>query len=406
MSVSRDEQMTSREIRERMSGNEAVAYAVRQVNPDVMPAFPITPSTEIPQRVSTYIANGEIDTEFIPVESEHSAMSAAIGAEAAGARTMTATSSAGLALMWEELLLAASNRLPLVLTLVNRTLLGPININCDHSDGMGARDTGWIQIYAENNQEAYDNYIQAFPIAEDLEVHLPVMICQDGFITSHAVENISLLEDKAVKSFVGEYEPEEFLLNPGKPVSVGPYAISDYSMEAKRAQEEAMERAGAVILKTAERFYKLSGRKYGFFEEYRTEDAEYVLLIMGSAAGTAKAAVDELREQGVRAGVIKLRVFRPFPAEELAEAICRTGCRALAIMDRCESYNGVSGPLGSEVTSALYRKKVYTETVNYIYGLAGRDFTVDHVYEIVRELRDVADGHMEPPNHKYIGLRG
>ena len=188
MNGSRDRAVCSEAIPERMSGNEAVAYAIRQVNPDVMPAFPITPSTEIPQMVSAYIANGEIDTEFIPVESEHSAMSAAIGAEAAGARTMTATSSAGLALMWEELLLAASNRLPIVLTLVNRTLSGPININCDHSDGMGARDTGWIQIYSENNQEAYDNYIQAFPIAEDPRVHLPVMICQDGFITSHAVE--------------------------------------------------------------------------------------------------------------------------------------------------------------------------------------------------------------------------
>ena len=239
MSRSRDEVVCSKSIPERMSGNEAVSYAVRQVNPDVMPAFPITPSTEIPQMVSTYIANGEIDTEFIPVESEHSAMSAAIGAEAAGARTMTATSSAGLALMWEELLLAASNRLPIVLTLVNRTLSGPININCDHSDGMGARDTGWIQIP---------------------RVHLPVMICQDGFITSHAVENIELLEDAPVKAFVGEYNPEEFLLNPGKPVSVGPYAVSAYSMEAKRAQEAAMERAGEVILEVAERFREMSGR--------------------------------------------------------------------------------------------------------------------------------------------------
>ena len=221
-------------IKERMSGNEAVSYAIRQVNPDVMPAFPITPSTEIPQMVSTYIANGEMDTEFIPVESEHSSMSAAIGSEAAGARSLTATSSAGLALMWEELLLAASNRLPLALTLVNRTLSGPININCDHSDGMGARDTGWIQIYAENNQEAYDNFIQAYPIAEDTRVHLPIMICQDGFITSHAVENIMLLEDELVKDFVGEYEPEEFLLNPGKPIAVGPYSVSNYAMKLRK----------------------------------------------------------------------------------------------------------------------------------------------------------------------------
>ena len=390
-------------IRERMSGNEAVAYAIRQVNPDVMPAFPITPSTEIPQMVSTYIANGEIDTEFIPVESEHSAMSAAIGSEAAGARTMTATSSAGLALMWEELLLAASNRLPLVLTLVNRTLSGPININCDHSDGMGARDTGWIQIYAENNQEAYDNYIQAFPIAEDPRVHLPVMVCQDGFITSHAVENIELLEDQPVREFVGTYQPEEFLLNPGKPVAVGPYSVSNYAMEAKKAQEDAMEHAGRVILEVAERFEKISGRSYGFFEEYRTEDADYIMLIMGSAAGTAKAAVDELREEGWKVGVLKLRVFRPFPEKQLTDAL--RGCRALAIMDRCESYNGCCGPLGMEVPAALYRNKVMLESVNYIYGLAGRDFTVEHVKNIFAELREVADGRMQAPQHKYINLR-
>ena len=243
-------------IRDRMSGNEAVAYAIRQVNPDVMPAFPITPSTEIPQMVSTYIANGEMDTEFIPVESEHSSMSAAIGAQAAGARSLTATSSAGLALMWEELLLAASNRMPLALTLVNRTLSGPININCDHSDGMGARDTGWIQIYAENNQEAYDNFVQAYPIAEHKDVHLPIMICQDGFITSHAVENIELLEDNLVKEFVGEYEPEEYLLNPGKPMAVGPYSVSNYAMEAKKNQELALENSKEVILQVAKEYEK------------------------------------------------------------------------------------------------------------------------------------------------------
>ena len=390
-------------IKERMSGNEAVSYAIRQVNPDVMPAFPITPSTEIPQMVSTFAANGQVDTEFIPVESEHSAMSAAIGAEAAGARTMTATSSAGLALMWEELLLAASNRLPLALTLVNRTLSGPININCDHSDGMGARDTGWIQIYAENNQEAYDNFIQAYPIAENPKVHLPIMICQDGFITSHAVENIELLEDEPVKKFVGEYDPEEFLLNPGKPIAVGPYSVSNYAMEAKKNQEDAMENAKEVILEVAKKFYKISGRKYGLFEEYRTKDADYIMLIMGSAAGTAKEAVDELREKGKKVGVLKLRVFRPFPEKEIAEAL--KGCKAVAIMDRCESYNGNGGPLGSEVTAGLYRNKVMIEAVNYIYGLAGRDFTVDHVKQIFDELTGLVEEGKEVKQHQYIGLR-
>lgn len=390
-------------IRDRMSGNEAVSYAIKQINPDVMPAFPITPSTEIPQMVSTYIANGEMDTEFIPVESEHSSMSAAIGAEAAGARSLTATSSAGLALMWEELLLAASNRMPIALALVNRTLSGPININCDHTDGMGARDTGWIQIYAENNQEAYDNFIQAYPIAEHKDVHLPIMICQDGFITSHAVENIELLEDEKVKAFVGEYEPEEFLLNPGKPIAVGPYSVSNYAMEARKNQEIALENAKDVILQVAKEYEKISGRSYSLFEEYRTEDADYIMLLMGSAAGTAKQAVDDLRAQGKKVGVIKLRVFRPFPAKELAQAL--TKAKAVAILDRCESYNGNGGPLGSEVTAGLFRNKVMIEAVNYIYGLAGRDFTVNEVYDIFAELEDGVTNGKEIEQYQYIGLR-
>ena len=389
--------------KDRMSGNEAVAYAIRQVNPDVMPAFPITPSTEIPQMVSTYIANGEMDTEFIPVESEHSSMSATVGAEAAGARSMTATSSCGLAFMWEELLVAASNRLPLVLALVNRTLSGPININCDHSDSMGARDTGWIQIYAENNQEAYDNFIQAFPIAEDKRVHLPVMVCQDGFITSHAVENILIEDDKDVKEFVGEYHPEEFLLNPGKPVAVGPYAVSNYSMEAKYNQEQAMIRSKEVIKEVAARFKEKFGRGFELFEEYRTEDAEVVMLIMGSAAGTAKQAVDDLRKKGVKAGVLKLRVFRPFPAEEIAAALSH--CRAVAIMDRCESYNGHGGPLASEVLAALYENGVRIMAVSYVYGLAGRDFTVETACSVFEEIKDAADNGTVPVQHRYIGLR-
>ena len=390
-------------IKERMSGNEAVAYAIKQINPDVMPAFPITPSTEIPQMVSTYIANGEIDTEFIPVESEHSAMSASIGSEAAGARTLTATSSAGLALMWEELLLAASNRMPIALALVNRTLSGPININCDHSDGMGARDTGWIQIYAENNQEAYDNFIQAYRIAEHKDVRLPIMICQDGFITSHAVENIELLEDAPVKEFVGEYHPEEYLLNPGKPVSVGPYSISNYVMEGRKNQLIALENAKQVILDVADEFAGISGRQYGLFEEYKTEDADYIMLLIGSAAGTAKEAVDELRAEGKKVGVLKLRVFRPFPAEEIAEVL--KNCKAAAILDRCESYNGNGGPLGAEVTAGLYRKKIYIETVNYIYGLGGRDFTTVEAKDVFAQLEDMIENGNIVEQYQYIGLR-
>ncbi len=390
-------------IKERMSGNEAVAYAIRQINPDVMPAFPITPSTEIPQMVSTYIANGEVDTEFIPVESEHSAMSACIGSEAAGARTITATSSAGLALMWEELLLAASNRMPIVLTLVNRTLSGPININCDHTDGMGARDTGWIQIYAENNQEVYDNLLQAYRIAEHKDVRLPIMICQDGFITSHAVQNIELMEDEPVKEFVGEYEPEEYMLNPGKPVSVGPYSITNYVMEGRKNQLIALENSKQVILDVAKEYAQISGREYGLFEEYRTQDADYIMLMIGSAAGTAKQAVDELREEGKKVGVLKLRVFRPFPAEEIVEAL--RNCKAVAILDRCESYNGNGGPLGAEVMAGLYRKKVYINATNYIYGLGGRDFTTDDARGVFAEMENAVAAGREIEQYQYIGLR-
>ena len=390
-------------IKERMSGNEAVSYAIRQINPDVMPAFPITPSTEIPQMVSTYIANGEMDTEFIPVESEHSSMSATIGAEAAGARSLTATSSAGLALMWEELLLAASNRLPLVMALVNRTLSGPININCDHSDGLGARDTGWIQIYAENNQEAYDNYLQAMPIGENPEVRLPVMVCQDGFITSHAVENIELCDDADVKNFVGTYEPENYLLKHENPLAVGPYGISPYYMETKVAQADAMKKAKQVILDVGRRFGEMTGRSYGFFETYRLEDAETAVLLIGSSAGTARACIDELRAQGKKVGMLKLRVFRPFPDEELAEALGHL--KALAILDKAESFSNAGGPLGAEVRGALYDLDVRPKTINYVYGLGGRDFRVQDCAHIFAELDEVVRTGQTGPRYRHLGQR-
>jgi pyruvate ferredoxin oxidoreductase alpha subunit len=391
-------------IRERLSGNEAVAYAIRQINPDVMPAFPITPSTEIPQYVANYIANGKVDTEFIHVESEHSAMSAAIGACAAGARAVTATSSCGMALMWEELYVAASDRLPIVLALVNRALSGPININADHSDSMGARDTGWIQIYAESNQEVYDNFLQAYPIAEHEAVHLPVMICQDGFITSHGVENILLAEDDRVKEFVGEYCPAHYLLNEKEPMALGPYAVSNYYMETKRGQREAMENARQVILEVAERFEKMTGRKYGFFEEYRMEDAEYVIVIIGSAAGTCRAAVDRIREvSGKKAGLLKIRVFRPFPEKELAEAL--KDKKAVAVLDRSEMFSATGGPLGTEVRSALYGVKSQAEVVNYFYGLGGRDITVEDFEEVYVKLEELAQTRVVKDMYAYIGLR-
>ena len=390
-------------ILERMSGNEAVAHAIKQVEPDVMPAFPITPSTKLPQFVSNFIANGEIDTEFIPVESEHSSMSAAIGASAAGARALTATSSCGLALMWEVLYVAASNRLPLCMAVVNRALSGPLNINSEHSDSMGARDSGWIQIYAENNQEAYDNFIQAYRISEHKDVMLPIMICQDGFITSHAVENITLMETEDVKKFVGTYEPEHFLLNPEEPMAVGPYAVSNYCMEAKRAQAQAMMNAKQVILDVADEFRELTGRGFGLFEEYCLDDAEYAIAAIGSACGTIKDAVDKMRGEGKKVGLLKVRVFRPFPGKEMAEAL--KGCKAVGIFDRCESYSANGGPLGAELMAAMYRNKNQTETVNYIYGLSGRDLTVEQVEETFGELMQTAEEGTAGNTYRYIGLR-
>lgn len=391
-------------IRERLSGNEAISYAIKQVNPDVMPAFPITPSTEIPQYVANYIANGEMDTEFIPVESEHSSMSATIGAQAAGARSLTATSSCGLALMWEELYVAASNRLPLALCLVNRALSGPININCDHSDSMGARDTGFLQIYAENNQEVYDNFVQAYRIAEHKDVMLPIMICQDGFITSHAVENIELLEDEKVKNFVGDYCPENYLLNAKQPMAMGPYAVSNYYMETKMAQNTAMNNAKKVILEVGKEYGALSGREYGFFEEYRLDDADYAIVIIGSAAGATKDAIDLLREQGMKVGLLKLRVFRPFPDVEIANALKH--CKTVAIMDRSECFRGKGGPLGAEVKAALYDYAKDVKAFNLIYGLGGRDFTVADAKRIYEDLMAYDKDGQAFEEYRYIGLRG
>ncbi|WP_312649088.1 pyruvate ferredoxin oxidoreductase [Aminipila sp.] len=390
-------------IRDRLSGNEAVAIAMRQINPDVMGAFPITPSTEIPQYFSSYVANGLVDTEFVAVESEHSAMSTCIAAEAAGGRAITATSSCGMALMWELLYVASSSRLPVTMALVNRALTGPININNDHSDSMGARDAGWIQIYSETNQEAYDNFIQAMPIGENKSVRLPVMVCQDGFITSHAVENMELIEDEKVKAFVGEYEPENYLLKKENPLAVGPYGISAYYMEFKKQQAEAMKNAKNVILEVAAEFEKLTGRKYGFFEEFMMEDAEAAIVIIGSSAGTGKAAVDILRQQGKKVGLIKLRVFRPFPMEELARALAHI--RAVAVMDKAESFSTAGGPLFAETRSALYDLENRPKAINYVYGLGGRDITVEDFEHIYDELFKIVDSGKTGEVYRHIGQR-
>lgn len=390
-------------IRERLSGNEAAATAMRQINPDVVGAFPITPSTEIPQYFSSYVADGRVDTEFVAVESEHSAMSTCIGAQAAGARAMTATSSCGLALMWELLYVAASCRMPITMSVVNRALTGPININNDHSDSMGARDAGWIQIYSESNQEAYDNLIQAVRIGESEGVRLPVMVCQDGFITSHGVENIELIEDETVKKFVGVYEPENYLLKNENPLAVGPYGISAYYMEFKMQQVAAMRRAKEAILKVAGDFEKISGRKYGLFEEYMMEDAETAIVIAGSSAGTAKAAIDEMREEGYKAGLIKVRVFRPFPSEELAMALCNV--KAAAVMDKCESYSNSGGPIFAETRSAMYDMEKRPKLIDYVYGLGGRDVRTEDIRTVFEALYEIVKSGKTGNVYRHIGQR-
>lgn len=390
-------------IRERLSGNEAIAVAMRQIDPDVFAAFPITPSTEIPQYFAQYVADGKVSTEFVTVESEHSSMSTCVGAEAAGVRAVTATSSCGLAFMYEMLYVAASARLPITLACVNRTLTGPININNDHSDSMGARDAGWIQIYAENNQEAYDNYLQAMRIAETPDVRLPIMVCQDGFITSHAVENILLEEDDAVKRFVGEYHPEHALIGRETPLAVGPYDTCPYCMEHKVMQAEAMKNAKRAILKVAADFEKTFGRKYGFFEEYRMDDAEVALVLIGSTAGTAKACVDMLREQGVKAGLLKLRVFRPFPMEEVAAALSHV--KAVAVMDKSEGNSGCGGPLYAEVRSACYDLEQHPKMIDVVYGLAGRDCTVEDVARVYRHLLRIAETGETGSRYLHMGQR-
>lgn len=388
-------------IRERLSGNEAVAIAMKQINPDVVPAYPITPSTEVPQYFSSFVANGTVDTEFIPVESEHSAMSACIGASASGARVMSATSSQGLSLMFEMLYIASGMRLPIVLTCVNRAVSAPINIHNDHSDSMGARDCGFIQLYCETNQEAYDNIIMAVRIAE--KAKLPVMVCYDGFITSHSVENIEILEDDIVKKFVGEYTPDEYLLNPDRNISMGPLDLQNYFFEHRKQLADAMTDSKDIIIEISNEFEKISGRKYNLFEEYMMDDSEIAMVVLNSTAGTAKDTVDELRAKGIKVGLVKPRVFRPLPYKELANSLKEL--KAIAVMDKADSINGMCGPLYSDICTALFKQNVSIPTVNYIYGLGGRDIKHENLAEVFDNLIDISKTGKIDNSTYYLGVR-
>ncbi|NPV80921.1 MAG: pyruvate ferredoxin oxidoreductase [Firmicutes bacterium] len=385
-----------------ITGNEAVAEAMRQVNPDVVAAYPITPQTEIVQIFSTFVADGLVHTEFVPVESEHSALSAVVGASAAGARAMTATSSQGFALMWEVLHIASGMRLPIIMPVVNRALSAPINIHCDHSDTMGARDSGWIQLYSENAQEAYDNLIQAVRIAEHPDVMLPAMVMMDGFIISHGMESAHLLEDSVVREFIGEYKPEHSLLDVDHPVTYGALDFADWYFEHKRQESAAQENVASVVLEVAEEFHKISGRKYGLFEAYRLDDAEIAIVALNSTAGTVKEVCDSLRENGIKAGLLKIRLFRPFPHKQVLDALRHV--KALAVLDRADTYSTMGGPVYIDVRNVMYDAPG-PKIVNYIYGLGGRDLDLDEITKVYRDLQDIASTGVVQEPITYLGVR-
>ena len=386
-----------------MTGNEIMGEAMRQINPDTVCAYPITPQTDIVQNFSQYVADGEVDTEFVTVESEHSAMSASVGASASGARAMTATAANGLALMWEVLYIAASSRLPIIMPVVNRALSAPINIHCDHSDAMGARDSGWIQLFGENAQEIYDNAIQAVRIAEHEDVRLPIMVNLDGFIISHAVENVDMLSDEEVQNFIGDYNPDETLLDPENPITAGPLALQDFYFEFKKQQAEAAENVPGVVKEIGEEFAGLTGRDYGLFEGYRLEDAEIAAVALGSTTGTARHTVDALRDEGIKAGLLKLRLFRPFPAEEIASAL--SSLEAVAVMDRADTFSTTGGPLFADIKSALYDAGADVKAVNYIYGLGGRDIDEEEIRSVYEDLQEIVRKDRVKCPVNYLGVR-
>lgn len=387
-----------------LTGNLACAQAMRQINPDVLPAYPITPQTTIVEEFASFVANGLVDTEYINVESEHSAMSAAVGAAAAGGRVMTATSSQGLALMWEILYIASALRLPIVMHNANRTLSGPINIHCDHSDSMGARDSGWIQLFCENAQEAYDTTLQAVRIAEHKDVMLPVMVLLDGFIISHAIDRLELLDDSVVKPFVGTYKPDRMLLDSKNPITVGAFdGIGGFFFEHRVTQEEAMVRAKKVIVDTGREYGKLSGRKYGLFDTYETDDAEAIMIAAGSTAGTAREVLFQLRGKGKKVGLIKLRSFRPFPAKELAKVL--GGAKAVGILDRSLTPGAPGGPIYLETCAALYESGLNMPAKNFIYGLGGRDISKNDLAKAFENILKAASTGKTTATVSYINVR-
>ncbi len=362
-----------------LSGAQAASYAMKQLNPDVVSAFPITPQTDIMMEFSQYVADGEVSTELVLVESEHSAMSAAVGASAAGVRTMTASSSAGIALMFEVLGVASGSRLPIIMNVVNRALSSPINIHCDHSDSMDCRDISWIQLYNENAQEVYDNTIIGTKLAE--RIKLPLMNMQDGFINSHCLQNINLLKDSIVREYAGECKPVYTLLDFKKPVTMGPLQLTDYYFETKRQQAEAMKLVQREYKKLNKEYKKISGRGYDVIEEYKLKDADYVIVALNSVCGAIKDVVDEFRKKKKKVGLLKIRMFRPFPYERVMKSLKKA--KSVTVMDRSESF-GANPPLYSEVLNSVRGSKKRVNSV--IYGLGGRSVEESDIHELFNNM--------------------
>ncbi|MEM1728149.1 MAG: hypothetical protein QXS15_00080 [Candidatus Jordarchaeales archaeon] len=386
-----------------LNGNEAAAYAVKQCKPDVIAAYPITPQTVIVERLSEYVANGELDAEFLSAESEHSAMSACIGASAMGARVYTATASQGLALMYEMLFVASSFRLPIVMSVANRALNSPLNIWNDMSDTMGARDCGWIQLYNENAQEVYDFTIMAFKIAEDHKVLLPVMVCHDGFVVSHSTEGVEVLSDSDVDSFLPPRTPL-YTLDVNKPITMGCVGIPDYYPEIKYQQEVATKKSLGRIKEIIREFNETFGRNYGVIEEYRMDDAEVALLTIGSVSGTAKDAVDEMRSMGKPVGLVKLRLFRPLPVEDLRKTLVKV--KAVGVIDRHISFGALGGALNMEVRATLYELRNRPHVMGFPTGLGGRDIHVEHLVKVTEELLKIVERDEVEEDYRVVGCRG
>jgi len=398
-----------------LNGDEAVALAVKQSDVDVVAAYPITRQTIIVVLLSEYVADGEVDFEYLCTESEHSALSACLTASATGARTFTATASAGLALMHEILTVTSGCRMPVVMAIANRALSAPINIHCDHSDSMAERDSGWIQIYAENSQETYDSIIQAFRIAEHTDLFLPVMVCLDAFVLSHTLENVKVLPDETVRKFVGirqiplvmghEGKKVPFKLDPNNPITMGPLDLYDYYFEHKRQQEEAMRKASKIIKEINDEYAQISGRKYGngLVDVYHLEDADIATICLGSTAGTAKTVVDQLRAEEVKAGLLRLRTFRPLPVTDIRKALANV--KAVAVMDRSNSFGGHGGAVFHEIRHALYDAQSHPYVVNYIYGLGGRDMPQNIIRGIYEDLQEILETKQVKNYVQFAGVR-